>query len=123
MRPRGSKGRDLVAIAGAVVDSAAAAQVVMQDERPSPEGGKCMHPLTSEQNENTYSAVGLWPGVWVEDERTHSVVGTNGRRIIVREDADGLYVGGVLLADSGVVGDLAALLTTMSAAMMARERS
>lgn len=123
MRPRGSKGRDLMAIAGAVVGSAAAVQVVMQDECPSPEGGKCMHPLTSEQNENTYSAVGLWPGVWVEDERTHSVVGTNGRRILVREDADGLYVGGVLLATAEAVSDLAMLLVQQSNKMATREQS
>ena len=123
MRPRDSKIRDLHAVAGAVIGSAAAVTPVTSgvcvEQWQLPGGtiacnrhidGCPPSALTAEQRDSTDAVRGREQGVHREDERTHSVVGVNSRRIIVREDADGLYVGGVLLDDPIVVMRLADLL-------------
>lgn len=122
MRPRDSRAHDLHAIAAAVIGSSAASGGVGCADQWELAGGTvccarhidgCPATLTAEQLENTYQAGSLVPGIHREDERTHSVVGGNGRRIIVREDADGLYVGGVLIGAldlrvlAGILHDLA----------------
>lgn len=77
--------------------------------------------LAAEQSDHTYTAASRRQGVHPEDERTHSVVGSNGRRIIVREDADGLYVGGVLITSHSAVRDLSDLLSGIATGMWARD--
>lgn len=45
---------------------------------------------------------------------TLSVVGANGRRILVRDDVDGVWIGGVLVTDGAVLTALAHLLDGMA---------
>lgn len=49
------------------------------------------------------------PGVVVEGAAT-SVTGANGRRILIRDDADGVYIGGVLITSRD---DLAVLVSVL----------
>lgn len=80
--------------------------------------------------QHTYVAPGTeTPGVFThgvlcrEDEtvwRCLDVVGANRRRLLVRDDADGAYVGGCLIADPHDLDDLIAKLGDLSARMHER---
>lgn len=77
--------------------------------------------LNAEQVAHTYATGARGQGLHREDHGTHSLAGSNGRRIIVREDADGLYVGGVLLTSASAVRDLSDLLSDLATGMWARD--
>ena len=47
--------------------------------------------------QHTYTASQGEPGVYPHGDRMVDVVGTNGRRLLVRDDPDGIYVGGAVL--------------------------
>lgn len=50
--------------------------------------------------QHTYTASQGEPGVYPHSGRMVDVVGENGRRLLVRDDPDGIYVGGALLTNS-----------------------
>lgn len=132
MNPRDHKARDLLAVAAAVISTAAACDTPAGSctaRWTLPGGTICCArhidgcpELTTEQVNHTYETGADGPGLHRKDGHTWSLVGDNGRRIIVREDADGLYVGGVLLDDPIVVIRLANLLGQLGRSMAA-ERS
>lgn len=62
---------------------------------------------------NTY-ATGTAPGVW-HTATGADLVGSNGRKLIVRDDPDGVYVGGVLVSSADDLRDFAAVLLGMAA--------
>lgn len=62
---------------------------------------------------NTY-ATGGEAGVWQAGAGTE-LVGSNGRKILVRDDPDGVYVGGVLVSSTDDLRDFAAVLLSMAA--------
>lgn len=131
MNPRDRKARDLLAVAAAVISTAAACDTPAGSctaRWTLPGGTICCArhidgcpELTTEQVDHTYATGTRGQGLHREDHGTHSLVGGNGRRIIVREDADGLYVGGVLLTSHSAVRDLSDLLSDLATGMWARD--
>lgn len=61
---------------------------------------------------NTY-ATGTEAGVWTGRAGVE-LVGVNGRKLIVRDDPDGVYVGGVLVTCVTDLRDFAAVLLSMA---------
>lgn len=61
---------------------------------------------------NSYET-GLTQGVY-DHGAMLSVVGANGRRLLIRDDADGVYVGGVLITEPVVLAAVAGLLGRMT---------
>jgi hypothetical protein len=105
-RAGGRRARDLTELAAAVVGAAAAAQVPtcthphdgMLYEKPAEPQ---RHDGDCQMAQHTYVHQGE-PGVYSHGPTPHyaaDVVGTNGRRLLMRDDPDGLYVGGVLLTN------------------------
>jgi hypothetical protein len=94
MKPRNGREQGLMQIAAAVVGAAGAAQVV------GPE-----MPIGIEQHLNTYADKRA-EGLYAEGDRQASLVGADHRRIIVRDAAEGLYVGGVRITDEAVATGL-----------------
>lgn len=70
---------------------------------------------------NTY-ATGSQAGVWQTATGT-DLVGANSRKIIVRDDPDGVYVGGVLVSSEADLRDFAAVLLSMAGARADRAGS
>lgn len=112
MRPQ-DRSAQVAQLAAAVVASAAAGQAV---KRPVPygcDGDPCTiphhHPVPDEPQrhdgdcqaaQHTYVSPGV-PGVYPHGDRhgrhfAADAVGVNGRRLLVRDDPDGVYVGGAL---------------------------
>lgn len=61
---------------------------------------------------NTY-ATGTAPGIW-HTATGCDAVGSNGRKLIVRDDPDGVYVGGCQISSPDDLRDLAAILLGMA---------
>jgi hypothetical protein len=139
---RSNKPRDLVQIAAAIVGSAAAAQVIpgyslgeqVHDgarchNAGQPHLGPCIDPSAGDFPCCDQSGIGAHDSTehgdtqcnsyettrvrgFDVDGMTTSYTGVNGRRILIREDADGVYVGGVLFGSSAELAEFARLLDT-----------
>jgi hypothetical protein len=112
---RSNRPRDLVQIAAAIVGSAAAAQVIPARDFPCCDRSGIGDHDSAEHGDtqcNSYETVR--PQGFDLDGMTASYTGVNGRRILIREDADGVYVGGVLFGSAAELAEFARLLNAMA---------
>lgn len=102
----------LMQLAAAVVGAAGAAQVIA----PQAEDMRSLvERLDVHEALNTYEESGLPAGAYEIDLNTRAIVGANGRRLIIRRDHEGLWIGGCLISqeahgDDGPVAYLTEIL-------------
>lgn len=112
----GGRGRraDLVAVAAAVVGSAAAAQVVDPPVYTHSHLGRLCAGKDcagAQADENTYVTTEPQGAYGNGHPAQQDIVGANGRRLILRWTDEGVYVGGCLITDQAVAESLARFIT------------
>lgn len=109
MKPAYGRRRDLMQLAAAIVGTAAAAQVIESSPAAAAPEGLDVHAAL-----NTYEVSDRPQGITFGGTgrvEVSEVVGANGRRLLLRDADDGIWIGGCLITDPFVLARLGAELT------------